>query len=113
MNIGEIFWVEFPARGGHEQAGRRPAIVVQDAAASSQLSTVLLVPLTTRLDALRFPGTVVIDPDATNGLRRASVALVFQMTAIDRRFLGSRLGQVSDEMMRAVWSAFDAITGRV
>ncbi len=29
MNAGEIFWVEFPTRGGRAQAGRRPAIVVQ------------------------------------------------------------------------------------
>ncbi len=29
MNAGEIFWVEFPARGGCAQAGRRPAIIVQ------------------------------------------------------------------------------------
>ena len=29
MNVGDIFWVEFPARGGRAQAGRRPAIVAQ------------------------------------------------------------------------------------
>ncbi len=29
MNVGEIFWVEFPTRGGRAQSGRRPAIVVQ------------------------------------------------------------------------------------
>ena len=113
MNVGEIFWVDFPARGGHEQAGRRPAIVAQDAAASDRLPTVLVIPLTTRLDALRFPGTLAIDPDATNGLRRASVALVFQMSVIDRRFLVSQLGHVGGEIMQEVWSAFDAITGRL
>ena len=51
MNVGEIFWVEFPARGGRAQAGRRPAIVVQK---EKSLPTVLLVPLTTQQDALRF-----------------------------------------------------------
>ena len=26
---GEVFWVDLPARGGHAQLGRRPAIVLQ------------------------------------------------------------------------------------
>jgi hypothetical protein len=29
MNVGEIFWVEFPTRGGRAQAGRRPATITQ------------------------------------------------------------------------------------
>ncbi len=59
MNIGEIFWVEFPARGGRAQAGRRPAIVVQK---DKTLSTVLLVLPTTQQDALRFSGTTLTEP---------------------------------------------------
>jgi mRNA-degrading endonuclease toxin of MazEF toxin-antitoxin module len=112
MNVGEVYWVDFPARGGHEQAGRRPAIVAQTNDASARLPTVLVIPLTTRLDALRFPGTLAIDPDKMNGLRRASVALVFQISVIDRRFISSQLGHVSDEIMQEIWSTFDAITGR-
>ncbi len=88
MNVGDVYWVDFPSRGGHEQAGRRPAIVAQVAAVSEQLPTVLLIPLTTRLDALRFPGSVTVDPNPSNGLRRVSVALAFQMTVSDRREVG-------------------------
>ena len=29
MTVGDVRWVELPARGGHAQAGRRPAIIVQ------------------------------------------------------------------------------------
>jgi mRNA interferase MazF len=92
MNVADVYWVDFPRRGGHAQAGRRPAIVVQGSEACSRLPTVLCIPLTTQLDALRFPGTVLVDADANNGLRRASVALVFQLTAVDRSFLSTRLG---------------------
>jgi mRNA-degrading endonuclease toxin of MazEF toxin-antitoxin module len=88
VTLGEVRWVEFPARGGHAQAGRRPAIIVQS---STGLSTSLIVPLTSQLDALRFPGTVLVEADSQNGLRRASVALVFQLTAIDRRYITDRL----------------------
>lgn len=29
MKPGDIYWVEIPAANGHEQAGRRPAVVLQ------------------------------------------------------------------------------------
>jgi mRNA-degrading endonuclease toxin of MazEF toxin-antitoxin module len=112
MMVGDVVWVEFPMGAGHAQAGRRPAIVVQGAKASAQLPTILLIPLTTQQDALRFPGTILIEADKANGLRRASVALVFQLTVIDARFIGTRLGSVSSTVMQAIWSAFDEITER-
>ncbi|MFN8496724.1 MAG: type II toxin-antitoxin system PemK/MazF family toxin [Anaerolineae bacterium] len=110
MNAGDIFWIEFPAGAGRAQAGRRPGIIAQDTVASEHLPTVLVIPLTSQQEALRFPGTVLIEPDRQNGLRRPSVALAFQLTAVDRRFLDAYLGQVSGTSMEAVWSAFDEIT---
>ena len=87
VKAGNICGVTFPPGAGRAQAGRRPAIVVQSTSGAS-LPTTLLVPLTTQIDALRFPGTVLVEPDATNALRRSSVALVFQLSAVDRRFVG-------------------------
>jgi mRNA-degrading endonuclease toxin of MazEF toxin-antitoxin module len=55
---------------------------------------------------------VLVEPDAVNGLRRPSVALVFQLTAVDRRFIGPVFGAVSQEVMASVWEALDEITGR-
>ena len=112
MTTGDIFWVDLPARGGHAQAGRRPAIVVQEASVSSSIPTILIVPLTTQLDAVRFPGTFAIDPDPGNGLRRASIAIVFQLTAIDRRWLGAKIGRVGDEQLEELWKCLDLVTGR-
>ena len=112
MICGEIYWIEFPGGAGRAQAGRRPAIIVQDPAASTRLPTVLAVPLTTQQDAMRFPGTVLIQPDASNRLSRVSVALVFQLTAIDRRFLTTRIGELDPTTLNAILSALDEITGR-
>jgi len=107
---GEVRWVELPARGGHAQAGRRPAIIVQNI---SSLPTTLLIPLTTQLDALRFPGTLLVEKDTANGLLQSSVALVFQLTAVDNRFIRERLGIVSEVMIDSIWTSFDQITGRL
>lgn len=112
MNVGDVHWVEFPPRNGRVQAGRRPAIVAQDAAATAHLPTLLLIPLTTQLAALRFPGTVLVDPDKENRLHRSSVALVFQLTVLDQRSLGPRMGRVSQSVMNTIWAAFDELTGR-
>ena len=110
MTPGELYWIEFPGGAGRAQAGRRPAIIVQGMRASAKLPTLLVVPLTTQLDALRFPGTLLVEPDPQNGLRLPSVALAFQMTAIDRRFLGPQLGQLSQEHLQQLWAAFRDLT---
>ncbi len=66
MTVGEVCWVEMPTRGGHAQAGRRPAIIIQQTVV---LPTILLISLTSQQDALRFAGTVLVEPDKQNGLR--------------------------------------------
>jgi mRNA-degrading endonuclease toxin of MazEF toxin-antitoxin module len=109
VTVGEVRWVEMPARGGRAQAGRRPAVIVQSA---TDLPTTLIVPLTSQLDALRFNGTVLVEADSQNGLRRASVALVFQLTAVDRRHVADRLGTVSKEVLEEIWTILDRLTGR-
>jgi mRNA-degrading endonuclease toxin of MazEF toxin-antitoxin module len=112
MNLGDLFWVEFPPGAGRAQAGRRPAVIVQTQNTSQQIPTVLVVPLTTNLDALRFPGTLLVEPDPVNKLRARSVALVFQLTVIDQKYLDKQFGTVSELVMIDLWKAFDEITGR-
>ncbi len=113
MNVGDICRVELQPRGGHAQAGCRPAIIMQADDRAANLPTGLLVPLTTQMDALRFPGTVLVEADAQNNLRRSSVALVFQLTAVDRRFIGNRLGEVAATKLQQIWTALDELTGRI
>lgn len=95
MDIGDIYSIEIPPNNGHEQAGLRPAIIVQALRFEKQLPTVLVVPLTSQLGAQAFPGTFLIHPDAENGLTMASVVLVFQLRAIDKRRLRRKLGRLS------------------
>jgi len=102
VNHGEIFWVELPDRGGREQRGRRPAVIWQDTHAYVGLPTVLVVPLTSRLSASRFPGTLRIEPTATNGLTATSIALVFQLGACDLDRIRGQLGRLDDEDVRRI-----------
>lgn len=93
MQEGDIYLVEIPLSGGHEQAGLRPAIIVQ-AANLGKLPTVLIVPLTSKLKAADFDFTFILEPDKFNNLVASSVALVFQLRAIDKRRLKNKIGRI-------------------
>jgi mRNA interferase MazF len=96
MKQGEVWRVDLPHGLGHVQAGQRPAVIIQNDAATARLKTTLIVPLTSNVTATRFPGTVLIQPTPENGLTMPSVALVFQTRAVDLRALLSPLGTVDD-----------------
>lgn len=110
MDSGDIHWVNFPSGAGRAQAGRRPAVTLQSAK-HARLPTAILVPLTSKQDALRFPGTVLIEPDGDNGLSIPSIALVFQITAVDRQFIGNRTGRISVETLQDILNAIDEFIG--
>ena len=84
MKKGEVWRVRLPSVPGHTQAGIRPAVLLQDDQATAGLPTVLIIPFPATQAALRFPGTLAVQPDGQNGLTVHSVALVFQLTAIDK-----------------------------
>ena len=71
----------------------------------------LVVPLTTARGAMRFAGTVLIRPTPENGLLQASVALVFQLRAIDRRRVRECLGSVGEPVLHAMRTELDKLTG--
>ena len=94
MARGDVLIIELPSSGGREQAGRRPAIAVQADSTDSQLPTLMIVPITSKLNAQRFPHTILVDPSQTNGLTSPSVLLVFQLRAIDRQRIQKKIGEL-------------------
>lgn len=95
--------VEFPppkGSAGREQFGRRPALAVQTSdPAAANLPVTMTVPMTSNMDALRFPFTVEVQPSPANGLTRPSVLLVFQLRAIDNARVGNRLGTLEPQYL--------------
>ena len=112
MTVGDIHWVQLPAATGHEQGSRRPAVILQNDEYAGRLPVVLVVPLTTTRAAMRFAGTTLIRPTAENGLPQASVALVFQLRAIDRRRVQERIGSVGTAVLQEMLTELDKLTGR-
>lgn len=110
MREGDIYLVEIPSSGGHEQAGQRPAIIVQ-ASSLERLPTVLIVPLTSKLKAADFPFTFIIEPDNLNNLNVVSVALVFQLRAIDKRRMKNKIGKIESIKLELLKQSLKEIMG--
>lgn len=105
MARGDIILVKLPQPSdgiGHEQIGDRPVLVVQDDIASSSLSVIMIIPFTGKINASRFPHTILIQPTSQNGLSSPSALLVFQLRAIDKRRVIKTLGHLDDKMIELV-----------
>ncbi len=61
---------------------------------------------------MRFAGTTLIRPTAENGLQQASVALVFQLRAIDRHRVQQRIRSVGEAVLNEILAALAKLTGR-
>ena len=57
---GDIIWITFNPQAGHEQAGRRPALVLSPAAYNGKVGLAILCPITSQIKG--YPFEVVI-PD--------------------------------------------------
>lgn len=111
MKRGEVWSVALPATSGREQGGQRPAVVVQDDNYGQGSPLVLVVPITGQTAASRFPGSIEIAPTPENGLTLPSVAMAFQLRALDRARFVRRLGMLSDEDFAAVCGEVKRLTG--
>ncbi len=90
---GEIRLVEIPVGNGHEQTGTRPVIIISDLEAN----IAIIIPFTSNLHALKYPHTIEVRPSESNGLKTDSVALAFQLRAIDKKRIKDKPGSLKNE----------------
>ncbi len=60
-DVGDIVWLEFDPQAGHEQAGRRPALVLSPQAYNAKTSLMVCCPLTTKVKKNPFEVLTEID----------------------------------------------------
>lgn len=51
---GDIVWITFNPQAGHEQAGRRPAVVLSPAAYNGKVGLAILCPITSQVKGYPF-----------------------------------------------------------
>ena len=97
MKRGEIWLVDLTDAKGHEQRGERPALII-----GSANGLIVVVPFTTTISTIRFSHTFSVTPAPHNGLDRESVALVFQIVALDRDRFIHRIGNLEEQQLQAI-----------
>lgn len=96
MQRGEIWWVDFePALGG-EITKTRPALIVSNDLANSNLNRVQVIPLTSNTGRL-YPSEALVSVAG-----KSSKAMADQITTAAKERLKSKLGTISHSEMQEV-----------
>jgi mRNA interferase MazF len=114
MARGDIVLVELPqptGSAGHEQFGKRPALIIHDDSTSSVVSVIMIIPFTSNISVTRFPHTILVQPSPENGLDVPSVLEIFQLRAIDKRRLSRKLGNLEAAIMTLVENEMRSLLG--
>ena len=81
---GDIVWLELDPQAGHEQAGRRPALVVSPRSYNKTVGLALFCPITSRVKG--YPFEVLLPPDS----RVQGAVLSDQVKSLDWRVRKAR-----------------------
>lgn len=73
---GDIVWLNFTPHSGHEQAGRRPAVVLSPKAYNQRAGLLVCVPITNQIKG--YPFEVVLSGSGATG-----AALADQVKSLD------------------------------
>ena len=98
MKKGELWILELPSKGRREQSGTRPCLILAD----TQTNMIIVIPLTSNFQALRFPNTLEIKKSYENKLERNSVALIFQIQSLDKRRFKRKIGILEENYVEQI-----------
>lgn len=96
---GDVVWMNSHPQAGHEQSGRRPAVVLSPASYNGRVGLALLCPVTSRVKGYPF------EVQLPAGLPIAGAVLADQMKSLDWRarnaeIVGSLPTAVTEEVLR-------------
>jgi mRNA interferase MazF len=101
-DAGDIVWLNFDPRAGHEQAGHRPALVLSPARYNSTRGMMVCCPMTSRLKGYVFEVVISTDPP--------SAVLSDQIKSLDWRARGAQAkGKVDPHVLKEVQAKLRAL----
>ncbi len=100
---GDFISVTFDPQSGHEQKGRRPALVVSNTLFNEKTSLAIVCPLTTTHRRYPFHVAVIGNPDVKG------FVMVEQVKSVDYRARQAKsIGKASNDLLDEVLSILDA-----
>jgi mRNA interferase MazF len=92
---GDLIWLQFSPRAGHEQAGRRPALVISPTSYNRRVGLAVCCPVTSQVKEYPFE---VLLPE---GLGVEGAILSDQIKSLDWRVRkASRIGSVPADVLQ-------------
>lgn len=105
---GDLIWITLNPQVGHEQSGRRPALVISPGAYNAKVGLALLCPVTSR--AKGYPFEVGIPPGA--GVE--GVVLSDQVKSLNwRAWKAERIAALPGAALREVLAKLGTLVGEI
>lgn len=105
---GEIRWAELNPTRGHEQAGRRPVLVLSHDIFNKRSGTVIAMAVTSQPQKARFPLTYPLE---SRQLPKPSWVKISQIRTLSVDRIGRKLGTVEPEQLAEIVDGLDQIIG--
>lgn len=104
---GDIIWLTFNPQAGHEQAGRRPALVISPRLYNAKTSLILTCPITSQIKG--YPFEVALP----QGISIQGVILSDQIRSLDWRVrLATYIQTAPQETVEQVLERLQTLLGR-
>ena len=105
---GEIRWADLKPVRGHEQAGRRPVLILSHDVFNERSGTVIAVALTSPEPRAGFPVTL---ESKASGLTKRSWIAISQIRTLSVDRISQRIARASDEELARVFDGLNEILG--
>lgn len=101
---GEIIWIDFDPQSGHEQAGRRPALVLSHTSYNQKLKRAFVCPITSKVKG--YPFEVRVKTATIDGVVLSDHFKNIDWTTRNMKLTGE---QVSQSELEDVWGIIQSI----
>ena len=105
---GDVFWADLSPARGHEQAGRRPVLILSHDVFNERSGTVVAMAITSQTPRAGYPLTWEIQ---SVKLPKRSWVKISQIRTLSTERLGKKLGRVSPEELTTVLEGLQEVIG--
>lgn len=105
INRGDLFYANLSPVLGSEQGGIRPVVVIQNDIGNKYSPTVIVAPITSRMNKTKLPTHVKINASEKYGLPKDSVVLLEQIRTIDKQRIKDKIGKFDERRMNEIENA--------
>ena len=103
---GDVVWLEFDPQTGHEQRGKRPALVISPAGYNAKTGMMVCCPITSQVKGYPFEVAIEDNPSITGAV------LADQVKNLDWQARNAKYkGKVSVDQMQEVRGKIKALLG--